>query len=101
MTIYYDGRNFDKKTGTGIYYAMFNGIKPKNVPSGDKIFTVVQYQTDDCDLGAAKGPEHWVLAKPPRKKGCYEPSKNKLVPVDVAIKGQEDLTEEELSLIHI
>ena len=73
MTYYLDGRNFDKGKGIGIIRATFDGIKPKKVPDGDAIFTVVQYKTDDSELCDGNGPEHCVLAETPKKKVVTSP----------------------------
>jgi hypothetical protein len=46
--IYYeDGRQFCNKMGTGLLTTDLNGICSNIVPSGNDVFTVVNYRTDD------------------------------------------------------
>ena len=91
-TYYLDGRNFNKDTGMGILLASFEGIVSTKVPRGRDVFTVVQYQTDDSDLGVGKGPEHWVRLVTSDKEDGYEPSNKDFNPIDLAIDGQTDLS---------
>ena len=97
MTYYVDGRNFNKDTGMGILFANFEGIVPTKVPRGRDVFTVVQYQTDDDDLGVGKEPEHWVRLVTSKKENGYEPSNKNFNPIDLAIDGQTDLSPEEIA----
>jgi hypothetical protein len=70
---------------------------PTKVPRGKDVFTVVQYQIDDRDLGVGKGPEHWVHLKTSNKKGGYELSNKDLNPINLAIDGQTDLAPDEIA----